>query len=291
MSLGGLALGVGMLVDDAIVVLESIVRHYKDGKPLAKAAYDGTKEVGLAVTASTLTTVVVFLPISFIEGIAGQLFRDLAITVTVSLLVSMISAFALIPMLYSRGLKKEEAPETPQYKYAAARFAFLTFPTIVVSYVRDGIRLIGRFLGKLVQPILNLVDAGLNLFYRSYPTILRSALRHRFAVLFTTFLLLVGSFLLLRNLGIELIPPISQGEFSFQIELPEGTPLNKTENTLKDIERQVRKLSDVKTTMILVGRNANVSWTSAESYENSAVMNVRVQGKDLKQVEDKTTDE
>src|SRR5688572_2033000 len=73
MSLGGLALGVGMLVDNAVVVLESIVRHYKEGKSLAVAAYEGTKEVGLAVSATTLTTVVVFLPISFIEGIAGQL--------------------------------------------------------------------------------------------------------------------------------------------------------------------------------------------------------------------------
>jgi hydrophobic/amphiphilic exporter-1 (mainly G- bacteria), HAE1 family len=289
MSLGGLALGVGMLVDDAIVVLESIVRHYKAGKPLAIAAYDGTKEVGLAVTASTLTTVVVFLPISFIEGIAGQLFRDLAITVTVSLLVSMVSAFALIPMLYSRGMKKEPQ-DTPQYKYAAARFAFLTFPTVFLSYIREGIRIIGRFLGNLILPVIRLVDAGLNVFYRRYPGILRAALRHRVAVLAATFVLLVFSVLLLKNLGIELIPPISQGEFSFQIQLPEGTPLQKTENTLRAIESQVRKLPDVKTCMILVGRNANVSWTSAESYENSAVMNIKVNGKDLKKTEDAATD-
>ncbi len=135
MSLGGLALGVGMLVDNAVVVLESIVRHYKEGKSLAAAAYDGTKEVGLAVSASTLTTVVVFLPISFIEGIAGQLFKDLAVTVTVSLLVSMIAAFALIPMLFSRGFHSEGA-EIPQYKRRVSRFAFLSMPAGAIKGLR-----------------------------------------------------------------------------------------------------------------------------------------------------------
>lgn len=285
MSLGGLALGVGMLVDDAIVVLESIVRHYKQGKPVAIAAYDGTKEVGLAVSASTFTTVVVFLPISFIEGIAGQMFKDLAVTVTVSLLVSMISAFALIPMLFSRGMK-EVAAEVPAYKYGAARFAFLTFPTSVLTYARQGFQIIGRFLGLLILPFVKMTDMALNAFYRSYPGILRAALRHRFVVLVITAALVAISVVMISNLGVELIPPISQGEFSFQIELPEGTPLSQTEKTLGGIEQKVRKIPEVKTCMILLGRNANVSWTAAESYENSAVINIKVQGKDLQKVEE-----
>lgn len=285
MSLGGLALGVGMLVDDAIVVLESIVRHYKQGKPLARAAYDGTKEVGLAVSASTFTTVVVFLPISFIEGIAGQMFKDLAVTVTVSLLVSMISAFALIPMLFSRGMKESKA-EAPAYKYGAARFAFLTFPTFLLTYARHGFKIIGRFLHLLILPFIKITDAALNAFYRYYPGILKGALRHRFLVLVTAAALVAISIVAISNMGVELIPPISQGEFSFQIELPEGTPLSQTEKTLVGIEQKVRKIPEVKTCMILVGRNANVSWTAAESYENSAVMNIRVQGKDLQKVEE-----
>lgn len=102
MSLGGLALGVGMLVDNSIVVLESIFRCTEEGDGPTEAANRGTNEVGAAVTASTLTTVAVFLPLAFVEGIAGQLFGDLALTVTFSLLASLLVALYLIPMLASR---------------------------------------------------------------------------------------------------------------------------------------------------------------------------------------------
>jgi hydrophobic/amphiphilic exporter-1 (mainly G- bacteria), HAE1 family len=284
MSLGGLALGVGMLVDNAVVVLESIVRHFKEGKSLAAAAYDGTKEVGLAVSATTLTTVVVFLPISFVEGIAGQLFKDLAVTVTVSLLVSMVAAFALIPMLFSRGVHSEGA-EIPEYKRRASRFAFLTAPSSAIKGVRKAFQFVGGILYKALTPFIKLLDGGLNTFYRSYPAVLRSAVRHRYLVMFASAVLLALSFLIVESLGVELIPPMSQGEFSFELELPDGTPLQQTNQTLLTIESQVRKLPDVKNCMVLIGRNANVSWTAAESYENSAVMNIKVQGKDLKLAE------
>ena len=102
MSLGGLALGVGMLVDNSIVVLESIFRCSEEGDDTTTAANRGTNEVGGAVTASTLTTVAVFLPLAFVEGIAGQLFGDLALTVTFSLLASLLVALYLIPMVASR---------------------------------------------------------------------------------------------------------------------------------------------------------------------------------------------
>ena len=103
MSLGGVALGVGMLVDNSIVVLESVARHRRDGVSLADAAYRGTKEVGLAVTASTLTTVAVFVPLVFVEGIAGQLFKDQALTITYSLLASLLVALTFIPMILGLG--------------------------------------------------------------------------------------------------------------------------------------------------------------------------------------------
>lgn len=102
MSLGGLALGVGMLVDNSIVVLESIFRCTEEGDGTTDSANRGTNEVGGAVTASTLTTVAVFLPLAFVEGIAGQLFGDLALTVTFSLLASLLVALYLIPMVASR---------------------------------------------------------------------------------------------------------------------------------------------------------------------------------------------
>ncbi|MDK1021006.1 MAG: efflux RND transporter permease subunit [Candidatus Hydrogenedentes bacterium] len=102
MSLGGLALGIGMLVDNSIVVLESIFRCREEGDGIRDAAERGTREVASAVTASTLTTIAVFLPIVFVEGIAGQLFRDLALTVTFSLIASLGVALYLIPMIASR---------------------------------------------------------------------------------------------------------------------------------------------------------------------------------------------
>ena len=111
MSLGGLALGVGMLVDNSIVVLESIDRYRKEGYGLFQAANKGASEVGTAVIASTLTTICVFFPIIFIKGIAGQLFRDQALTITFSLIVSLIIALTLIPMIASRERRKGAGEE------------------------------------------------------------------------------------------------------------------------------------------------------------------------------------
>ncbi|MFW5718886.1 MAG: efflux RND transporter permease subunit, partial [Halanaerobium sp.] len=104
-SLGGLALGVGMLVDNAVVVLENIYRYRIMGEGKVEAAREGSSEVGMAIVASTATTVVVFLPIVFVEGMAGQLFKDLALTVAFSLIASLVVALTLIPMLASKILK------------------------------------------------------------------------------------------------------------------------------------------------------------------------------------------
>jgi len=109
MSLGGLALGVGMLVDNAIVVLEAIHRRRTLGLPQWEATRVGAEEVSRAVTASTLTTVAVFLPILFVEGIAGQIFKDQALTVTASLIVSLLAALTLIPVFSSVGAKRPAA--------------------------------------------------------------------------------------------------------------------------------------------------------------------------------------
>jgi HAE1 family hydrophobic/amphiphilic exporter-1 len=128
MSLGGLTLGIGMLVDNAIVVLESIHRKRQDGLDRSAAAIAGTTEVGGAVAASTLTTVAVFLPIIFVEGIAGALFGDMAITVTLSLVASLVVAVTLIPMLSALGGRA--APTGGGHRFTATRLG-------VVSTVYD----------------------------------------------------------------------------------------------------------------------------------------------------------
>ncbi|MCS7312820.1 MAG: efflux RND transporter permease subunit [Acidobacteria bacterium] len=287
MSLGGLALGVGMLVDNAIVVLESIVRHGRGGSAPAEAAVGGTQEVGTAVIASTLTTIAVFLPISFIEGVAGQLFKDLALTVTVALLVSMVGSFALIPMLYAYGASRREGPtrfETTGFK----RVVLYTFPASILATVRRIGQLMGRGVALALRPLARGIEDVLRVYDRLYPVVLRQAVAHRAWTLLGVTLLAFLALGMTRFMGVEFMPSLSQGEFAFQIELPDGTPLNRTEAVLRDIEAKVRRLPAVQTCMVLIGRNANVGWISTESHENAAVLNVQVQaqrGQNLRHLE------
>ncbi|HUU41735.1 MAG TPA: efflux RND transporter permease subunit, partial [Desulfatiglandales bacterium] len=112
MSLGGLALGIGMILDSSIVVLENIFRHREEGKEAIEGTLDGSREVGMAITASTLTTICVFLPLLFLQGVEGVMFRQMALTVTFSLLASLLVALSLIPMLSSRFLRVEQGGKT-----------------------------------------------------------------------------------------------------------------------------------------------------------------------------------
>jgi len=121
MTLGGLALGAGMLVDNAIVVMENIFRHLEDGKSITEAAVLGAGEVGGAITSATLTTVVVFLPIVYLHGAAGELFHDQALTVAYALISSLFVALAVIPMLCSRLIKRKAARAVDSIKFPAYR--------------------------------------------------------------------------------------------------------------------------------------------------------------------------
>ncbi|MDX1548284.1 MAG: efflux RND transporter permease subunit, partial [Rhodothermales bacterium] len=151
MSLGGLALGIGLLLDNSIVVLENIARYREEGKSRLEAARLGASGVGMAVIASTLTTVAVFFPLVFVEGIAGQLFRDQALTVTFSLLASLVVALTLIPMMASLGRREGAAPvEAPPLREPRTRagrgirrvrlFLFTTVPTFIARWTVRGAR-------------------------------------------------------------------------------------------------------------------------------------------------------
>ena len=105
-SLAGFALGIGMLVDNSIVVLENIFRHRSEGRSLIDAAEYGTREVMLSITASTLTTVIVFVPIIYVEGMSGKIFKEMGLVITYSLMVSMIIAITLLPMMASKLLSR-----------------------------------------------------------------------------------------------------------------------------------------------------------------------------------------
>jgi HAE1 family hydrophobic/amphiphilic exporter-1 len=207
MSLGGLTLGIGMLVDSSIVVLESIFRQRQLGASLYRAAVDGAAEVGPAVVASTLTTVAVFLPIVFVEGVAGQLFRDQALTVTISLLAALAVAVTVIPMLSAAGGRLPTAAE----RAAAGE-------TRAVERVSD-------------RPVLTLGAVS-----RAYDGLLRGALRRKALTLLVGFGLFGAALLAARGLGTELIPQMSEGEFFFEVSLPEGASLAATDRTLAVME-------------------------------------------------------
>jgi HAE1 family hydrophobic/amphiphilic exporter-1 len=199
MSLGGLTLGIGMLVDNSIVVLESIFRKKTKGEDLVPAAVNGTSEVGPAVVASTLTTVAVFLPIVFVEGIAGQLFKDQAWTVTISLLASLLVAVTMIPMLSAIG---------------------------------------GRIRGGRIDQTNIDRDATMTLgrFSLAYDRFVRGAIRMRWATLAIAFGLFFASLYSLRFVGTELIPQLSEGEFFFEVNMPEGTSLAATDRVITEME-------------------------------------------------------
>ena len=189
MTLGGLALGAGMLVDNAIVVLENIFRNHENGMSVKEAAVKGTAEVGGAITASTLTTIVVFLPIVYLHGASGELFKDQAWTVAFSLISSLFVAIFVIPALYNRIYKNKKAPVKRQ------------------SVKMGGY---GRFLDK----VLNL----------------------KWLVVLVSLILVVGSFMLVPLIGTEFMPKTETREFTMNIKLQEGTKLQRTEATVKNIE-------------------------------------------------------
>ena len=271
MSLGGLALGVGMLVDNSIVVLESIQRYRESGLSALEAARRGTREVGHAVIAATMTTICVFLPIVFVEGVAGQLFRDQALTVTYSLAASLLVALMLIPMLSSLSLGgtvgTANGSETRMVVRGPARLVR------AIGAVLGGI---GRVLSLLLSPLYWAFDTLYGLPNRSYPHVLRWALGHRLVTL-VVFLLLAGVVLeRARHLGLELIPEMSQGEFLVDLEWPAGTPLEGTASRVAGIDARVAQLDGVASVFTLVGSSGESGGSAGEKKENLAQLLVRV---------------
>ena len=244
MSLGGLALAIGMMVDGSIVVLESIFRKREEGLDALAAASQGTRTVAMAVTASTLTSIAVFFPLVFVEGLAGQLFRDQAWTITLSQLASLAVSVTLVPMLAAMGRKAPgAAPPVASGKRSrwGAIMGWVAFVAIVVPrLVTRGARAAGRWLAPWVNRLLMPFDAGYAAVADIYPRWLRAALARRGLVLATSTIGFAATLALGLLLPRNLIPPFSQGEFHFNIRLPEGTALHVTDATLERITKAVK---------------------------------------------------
>ena len=292
MSLGGLALGIGMLVDSSIVVLESIDRHRVAGADRVTAARTGGAEVGSAVVAATLTTLCVFIPVVFVSGIAGQLFVDPALTVTFSLLVSLAVALTLIPMASAVGSQMDPpaappappeppAPPQPQRESngeeAAPRRAVpaedvareLLSVRVAAAPGRGILALIrglGIMLRVLITPLVWLFESSYGVVSVVYPRVLGWALRHRLLVILLALVLLAGSLSLVPLLGTELIPEIRQGIIVADVELPPGTPVARTDATLAEMQRRAAELPAVAQTYAVAG---SASTGDEEVRENS----------------------
>lgn len=208
-SLSSLSIAVGLVVDDAIVILENIARHIERGSRPIEAAIFASSEVGLAVAAATFTIVAVFFPLVFISGFAGILFNQLGFLVTVMILVSLLAALTLIPMLSSQVLKskKEEKP--------------------------------------IKNPFLKKVNSSLVKFFDElddfYKRVLEWALNHKKIVIVIALLLFVSSLLLIPRLGTEFIPKSDSAQFQVNLELEPGKRLEETIKYVKNIEQIIKK--------------------------------------------------
>ncbi len=274
MSLGGLTLGIGLLVDNSIVVLESIQRKRDQGIEVVEAARVGAGEVGQAVTASTMTTICVFVPIVFVEGVAGQLFGDQAMTVTYSLAVSLIVALTIIPMLASRQLGSEPGGTSA----TPGLVGRLLFPvTLVLARVVKAIALGIDALVRLGLAIpTRLFDAGFGWVRRFYPKVLEAALDHRAPTLAVALLLFAGSVLLIPTLGTELVPELIQGEFFVDAELPPGTHLDVTARRLASLERLAMGMDGVTLVYGVAGTSRQQGGIAGELRENLSQLTLRV---------------
>jgi len=408
MSLGGLALGVGMLVDNAIVVLEAVFRHKQQDPDLERATSTGTTEVSRAVIASTLTTVAVFLPLVFVEGIAGQLFRDQAVTISASLLASLVVALTLVPMLSAvrireggrlappsndqgnrlgrlLGRTELRLPRTPvrlnkqgwlpsrsQHSADAENWRFHLFRSFYTPLVRFGsvlivvparfvgallrlvfvrflwqtlgkntanalrrlalavlmpylarpfgrlmilvLRVTGRFLARFLgmvarfarivgrpvgrglrfiigRPILfvtNQFDMMMGRFYAWYPGAARRTLARRRLVIMAAAGALAFSIVLTPLLSIELIPPVSQGEFTFNLRFPEGTSLASTDRAVSGIEKQAMAISSVETVFSNSGSTLLGQSTARVKEENIAQVSVTMDRRGDPETEERT---
>jgi HAE1 family hydrophobic/amphiphilic exporter-1 len=284
MSLGGIALAVGMLVDNSIVVLENIVRKREQGEGILEAAQNGTTEVGSAVVAATLTTIAVFFPMVFISGIAGQLFKDQALTVTFALIFSLIVALTLIPMLSSVGAQSRY--DDGDDGEAANWF------TKSVAFIVKIFGFIFFLISKLFWVLLWIPTWILQAFYRSiaavYPGILRWSLNHRTSVIMISLLLFLSTMALVPRLGSELIPQFSQGEFTASLRLPPGMPLTETDKAIQVAQRVAAGIEDVELNYSVAGTGNRLDANPVDAGDNSGTLSITLKEGAGREAEDRT---
>ena len=236
LTLMGLSLAVGILIDDAIVVIENIYRHMSEGRSAMEAAISGTKEIGLAVMATTFAIVAVFVPIAFMSGIVGRFFTQFGITVAVAVSISLFVAFTLTPMMSSRMLNHNPGPPLSQRQGPLAAVA--------------------RGFNVFWQPVFRVLSVwngffeGLKPHYRS---LLVRSLGHRWLVVVIAVGSLAGALGLSRFIGSEFMSETDRGRFVVSVETPPGTNLQQTIRRCSEAEKAIRSFSEVTDVYTTIG--------------------------------------
>ncbi|MFH1842604.1 MAG: efflux RND transporter permease subunit [bacterium] len=311
MSMGGLALGVGMLVDNSIVVLEAIHRRREQAgdsdDPIGQTV-QGASEVGNAVIASTLTTVAVFVPIVFVVvGVAGQIFRDQALTVTFALFISLLVALTFTPMAVAFGRRTRKSPgldgvqdendvggdppqhdgfgawknhigsgRGPRFFRGIGPFLFIAVPVFVATFFRLAGKILYKVFVTLMSPFTKSFSVLFPHLESRYERTLDSALRRRAPVLGSVVLLVLAAVFCFRTLGTELIPPLAQGEFTLMLELAEGTPLSRTESAIAELERELKDIPGITLLAADIGVSREGEISAQRRKENRGEIHVQL---------------
>ncbi|GHB94726.1 efflux RND transporter permease subunit [Thermomonas carbonis] len=296
MSLGGLALATGLVVDDSIVVLESIAKARERGLGILEAAIAGTREVSMAVIASTLTTIAVFLPLVFVQGIAGQLFRDQALTVAIAIAVSLVVAMTLIPMLSAlkgrppMGFPEEAAQAKWQptktwqkpASYAGKgiggvfRWTFFGIAWLVVRVWRG----IAAVVGPVMRKASDIAMAPYARAERGYLKMLPSALARPVPILAVAGIAFALTLAAIPMLGTDLIPQLAQDRFEMTAKLPPGTPLAQTDALVRKIQAEHAKDDGVRVLYGVSGTGTRLDASPTESGENIGKLSVVMETND-----------
>ena len=235
MTMLGLSLSIGILIDDAIVVLENIYRRMEEGEPPVQAAREGASEIGLAVMATTFSIVAVFVPVAFMKGIVGKFFYEFGITVTVAVLVSLFISLTMTPMLSSRFLS---------YRQKHGRLYLL-------------------------------LERGFDRLNELYRSLLASALRHRLVVVVIAFLSVIAGLGLFVVLGKEFLPAEDQGRYMVRLETPIDLSLPRADTFMRKVDEEIQKRAEVASTFYVTGSELSPDVNKSRIYVNLKERNER----------------
>ncbi len=240
MTLGGVAAAIGLVIDDAIVVVENIYTHLQGGQSRRQAVLTAVSEITVPIIGSTITPVVVFLPLTLLTGVTGVFFRSLALTMAVALLTSLVLALSFTPVLAERFIKRKDKksaePESPPHSLESedqSRVPIEEEPP-------------GRFLGFVID---------------RYERLLGSALNHKWIVVVVALAVLAGSYVIYRNLGSEFLPEFDEGAFVLDYIAPPGSSLEETDRMLKHVEQFLKETPEVESYSRRTGLQLGLSIT------------------------------